>query len=409
MKKIIIVLLAVNFLILSAMTFNEVCSAGDGSMPRAIAACDDITAVFYISNGANPLLVSTDGTLWSKIDETTSFPFYNLWTAGNELYYSDLEFSNVIRYSNEQALISVCPAPGMGNPNNWGASHGCEYGGYLYVSWYNPMTGCEIWRTTSPAESTSSWTRIVSNGFGNASQNEAYLYSFNGELYAFAYPDKVFKSSDGVNFVPVADVPDRIPQYGNYACAALGSHLYYLSRDKNVYRTTDGSSWTKVFDHTLVPDPPYNQIIDVFSIVELNSRLYVSLTVWHSGSTFRSTLINSTNGVDWEIMRHPSLDRSRAKMGDEIYAGVMNGKLYVAVPPEYNNGLVILEGTPDGTPNGPFFLGGTPGLTSINWYWYDNAFDEFGFHVVTGNLGTNIMGGVAANTTNWNEMSLDVN
>ncbi len=129
---------------------------------------------------------------------------------------------------------------------------------------YTDTVGCEVWRTTG--DSSVTWTRVVSNGFGDAG-NVAVISTevFNGQLYAgtfnFTSGGEIWRSPSGAAGSWTQVNPDGFGNASNIIISALAvfnNYLYASTRATGgtgigiqVWRcqTCDGSDWNKVVDN----------------------------------------------------------------------------------------------------------------------------------------------------------------
>jgi hypothetical protein len=92
---------------------------------------------------------------------------------------------------------------GFGSRNNDVIAAFLEFGGWLYASTHNPVTGGELWRSQDGQQ----WAKVVDGGFGHAENIElSFLQKHQNQLWtspraARGQLPQVWKSSDGVNFV----------------------------------------------------------------------------------------------------------------------------------------------------------------------------------------------------------------
>ena len=107
---------------------------------------------------------------------------------------------------------------GFGDENNWDASVLIPFNGYLYAGTFNPLKGCEIYRTKNGED----WEPVVGggseyidrvgrknfNGFGNANNKAAWTaIKFNDELYfgTMNWVDgcEIYKTKNGTDWEAV--------------------------------------------------------------------------------------------------------------------------------------------------------------------------------------------------------------
>jgi sugar lactone lactonase YvrE len=144
---------------------------------------------------------------------------------------------------------------GFGDANNGEVFRLVVFNGQLYAStWsYAEGRGAEIWR--SPTGNAGSWSRVVTNGFGD-SANEAIISfeTFGGQFYAGTVNSvtggQIWRSADGVSWSQVN--PAGFGLSSNWAISALAAfdgNLYASTRDGGqVWRcqVCDGSDWQRM-------------------------------------------------------------------------------------------------------------------------------------------------------------------
>ena len=158
---------------------------------------------------------------------------------------------------------------GLGDPSNTAGLTMEAFDGALYAGSYSfdentgKPTGCEVWRTTDG----STWTRVVTDGFGNANCFAAgALAGFNGHLYAGLgiwdpntrnyEPGQIWRCSATSACDEASDWSQVMANgFGKPQNNTIGSlwvfmdHLYaYVSNPEGleVWRTADGTQWEQV-------------------------------------------------------------------------------------------------------------------------------------------------------------------
>ncbi len=243
---------------------------------------------------------------------------------------------------------------GFGDPTNGEVFHLIEFGSQLYASvWsYTRTHGAEIWRSTSG--NTNDWTRVVTNGFGNA--NNMVIHSlevFSGSLYAGTYGynfwgppytssgGEVWRTSDGLTWVKVS--ASGFGDLNNYAFSALAAYKGFLyvgamnmNADNQIWRCQlcDGSDWQKVIDHGLGQS-------STEALFVANSWLYYTLADYVNGlKVFRTS-----NGVDWESAALNGFGNSNnVQIHWDHPAGIFNDRLYLGTW-NWRNGTQIWKKT----------------------------------------------------------------
>jgi hypothetical protein len=148
---------------------------------------------------------------------------------------------------------------GFGVAENFAIDHLIEFKGQIYAGTVNSAGG-EVWRSSSG--DSLDWTRVVSHGFGDAANVEVFRFAvFDGMLYAatWSYLDhgtEIWRSGSGDS-----DDWTRVVSDGFDGDAANGAALSFETYNGflyagtanwnsggEVWRTADGTLWTKVND-----------------------------------------------------------------------------------------------------------------------------------------------------------------
>ena len=224
---------------------------------------------------------------------------------------------------------------GFGDATNGEVVRFASFAGQLYAStWsYTTAHGSEIWR--SPSGNTGSWTRAMTNGFGDNS-NEAVLSFevFGDRLYAGTLNStsggEVWRSSDGLNWSQVNS--DGFGLSSNWAVSALAAFdgwLYASLRSSgDVWRcqTCDGSDWQRI-------------VVAGFGNAETNKSsaletaggalFYVAgnystgLEVWRTQDGLTWEMVGSA-GLGDSNNRSPFWDNSVLGSGSALWVGTWN-------------------------------------------------------------------------------------
>lgn len=188
---------------------------------------------------------------------------------------------------------------------NLGIDSLLEFEGQLYASTWHETAGGEIWRSADGL----SWTRVVSQGFGNAANAEVFeLAVFSDTLYASANPLEIDElegpviwrsnSGDAGSWARVdnagfdGDVSDAsvldFTVYDGHFYAAMGNWV----SGGQVWRTADGLSWAQVnADGFGTTD---NKIVS--SLAEYNNSLFAAI---HNESGAQIWRCQACDGSDW--------------------------------------------------------------------------------------------------------------
>jgi len=214
----------------------------------------------------------------------------------------------------------------------------------LYASTWSYTTdhGAEIWRSSTGISG--DWTRVVTNGFGDANNQVVAMDVFNGYLYAGTYNwnytaitstgGEVWRTNDGITWTQVNT--DGFGTVNNNAVSALvsfngylyASTVYYPGAGVQVWRcqVCDNSDWTKVVDNGFG-----NANTRGMNALEvLNSHLYFVV----GNSTTGMEVWRTADGTNWEQMGFagfgdsnnytPYWDNSVAVFNNRLFIGTCN-------------------------------------------------------------------------------------
>lgn len=192
-------------------------------------------------NGAQ-LWRTTDGLTWTSVitngfGNSANVGIDHLLEFNNQLYAgtwaNEVNGGEIWRSSDGLNWTRVVNQ-GFGDPTNGEVMRFGVFDGQLYAGTWSWTTthGTEIWR--SATGNANDWTRVVSNGFGDA-DNIAILTmkEFNGALYVSTYSGKnspngadIWRTTDGIIWTPV--ITDGFNYTGTYTINALESFGGYL-------------------------------------------------------------------------------------------------------------------------------------------------------------------------------------
>jgi PKD repeat protein len=243
---------------------------------------------------------------------------------------------------------------GFGVPTNGEVFRFAVFDDTLYATTWSYTTdhGAEIWRSRTGIAG--DWTRVVTNGFGNA-PNIGMLSSevFNGYLYVGTYNlvqtttpytstgAEVWRTNDGSTWTQVnTDGFDTVNNYAVSSLAAFGDYLYagtiyWTGAGNQVWRcqVCDGSDWTKVVDN---------------GFGNINARGYHALIVF--GNHLYSVMANRTTGLEvWRTADGTNWEQvGFAGFGDSNNIGtywgnsvaIYNNRLYIGTWNDANGGEV---------------------------------------------------------------------
>jgi len=147
---------------------------------------------------------------------------------------------------------------GFGNRENSYVLALAPFGGYLYASVYNWVSGssAQLWRRSA----TGNWAAVMTNGFGVADNSYIdHLFTFNNQLYAGtcneANGGEVWRSSNGTTWTRVVNRgfgdPNnaevfRFVRFNNQLYASVWS--YTTTHGLEIWRSSTGNSgsWSRV-------------------------------------------------------------------------------------------------------------------------------------------------------------------
>jgi len=245
---------------------------------------------------------------------------------------------------------------GFGVPTNGDVFRFAVFNDTLYAATWSYTTdhGAEIWRSSTGISG--DWTRVVTNGFGDASNPAVLSFeSFNGYLYAGTCNwNSTTRTSTGgtVWRSPTGDAGTWAPVSTNgfgaasnmwvSSLAAFNGYLYAGTYGPSgvgseIWRcqVCDGSDWTKVVDNGFGnSDNRGGNALEVF-----NGYLYASTTNSATGmEVWRS---NTGNSGDWTQVAFAGFGDSNNPNGYYDNAmTVFNSRLYIGTWNDANGGEV---------------------------------------------------------------------
>ena len=300
--------------------------------------------VFY--NVGIDHLLEFNGKLYAGVWNSTPNPPYT--DTGGEIWRSS-------NGTNWEAVMQG----GFGDRYNGEVMRLATFNGQLYAgTWsYTTTHGAEIWR--SDTGDLGSWSRVVSNGLGDAS-NEAVLTmeEFNGALYAGTYswgdvPNgaDIWRTTDGLNWTAV--ITNGFGYTGTYAVSSLepfGDYLYagIGRRDPSTWSNPGGQIW-RCSQASGCDEPadwqevtggwakPENYSID--SLLAFDGYLYAVASNYTTGVEVWRT----ADGTTWEQVGFAGLgDSNNSAPYWDNSAAVFNNRLYIGTTNWANGGEVWL-------------------------------------------------------------------
>jgi streptogramin lyase len=231
---------------------------------------------------------------------------------------------------------------GFGDPTNGQIVRFAVFSDTLYASTasYTTTHGTEIWRSTSG--DTGDWTRVVANGFGDASNWSAVsLEAFNGHLYAGTENDntgaEAWRTDDGTTWLQVNADGFGDPANWSITLEAFDDYLYagtynYWDSDNpgaELWRCQqcDGSDWYQIPIAKGFGDTENRAIrsLAVFdgALYALTYNFTTGMQVWRSidGAYWEQV---GPDGLGDSNNYSPHLDNSVAVFDDHLFVGTRN-------------------------------------------------------------------------------------
>jgi len=212
----------------------------------------------------------------SAIDALQSF--------GGSLYASTEHSEGARLWRLQASTWTEVMSGGFGNAGNYAIDHLLGYGGMLYAATWNEQTGGEIWRSANG----DTWEQVVTGGFGDPSQAEIFrLAIFKGAIYAgtLSYAEdkgaQIWRSATGNRGSWTRVVNNGFGDPGNAAILCLqefNGYLYAgtgnLTTGGEVWRSADGSRWSQ--ENLDGFGSSCSQFVSALAV--FNNRLYASVT-----------------------------------------------------------------------------------------------------------------------------------
>jgi len=222
---------------------------------------------------------------------------------------------------------------GFGSVNNGAVDHLITFDGQLYAGTENPTDGGEVWRSPNGTD----WTRVVSGGFGNLDQAEVIrLAVFGGKLYASTWSydseqgTEIWRSDSGDAGSWSRVVSDGFGDDWNASVPAFevfGAQLYAATQNvvgqltvthgAEVWRSATGSDWSRVAMGGFGDLNNYG----ISALAAFNDYLYAStLTTQNGAEVWRC---QTCSGGDWTrvVSNGFGNPQTRGMSSLEVYAG----------------------------------------------------------------------------------------
>ena len=299
----------------------------------------------YYNVGINHL-VEFNGKLYAGVWNSTPNPPYT--DTGGEIW----------RSSNGTTWELVMQG-GFGDRYNGEVVRLAVFNNQIYATtWsYASTHGAEIWRSSTG--DSGSWTQVVSNGLGDANNVAGLtMEAFNGALYAGTYSNigpgldgaDVWRSTDGSTWTAV--ITNGFGYTGTYAVsslAAFGGYLYAgtgrydLATQSypggQIWRCSGASGCDESADWNVVIADGFGGVArNISSLAVFGDRLYAigshpdGLGVWRTA-----------NGIAWEQVGFAGFgDSNNASTYWDNATAVFNNRLYIGTTNWANGGEVWL-------------------------------------------------------------------
>ncbi len=213
---------------------------------------------------------TTNGATWNRVSEpgfsnafgSTNSMVWDFATFGDQLYAtaaSDGNGRGQLWRTEDGSTWSQIVNAGFGDSDDTGVRALAAWGDMFYACTYNPVSGAEIWRSSTGDSGT--WSRVVSGGNGNSANYICTGFQeFNGYLNTALENEstgaQVWRTADGSTWSPV--VVDGFGDANNYqtgGLAVLGGYLYVgtcnYATPAQLWRSQDGTHWEPVFKNGL--------------------------------------------------------------------------------------------------------------------------------------------------------------
>ncbi len=212
--------------------------------------------------------------------------------------------AQVWRMANDGQWSAVTTA-GFGDARNVGVDQLFRFGGQLYAGTWNEDGGGEVWRSSNGSD----WNRVVAAGFGDPTNGEVFRFAeFNSQIYAttWSYTDahggEIWRSSTGNAGEWTRVVSNGFGDAHNSAVvgtAAFNNYFYAGTRNGftggEVWRSSDGADWSQV--NTDGFGDPQNTAVS--ALAAFDGYLYAA-TEHASGSGAQVWRCQLCDGTDWQ-------------------------------------------------------------------------------------------------------------
>ncbi len=263
------------------------------------------------------------------------------WDTGGEIWRMSSPWTAVI-------------TGGLGYTYNVGIDHLVEFKSYLYAgTWADPTNGGEVWRNDGL-----NWTRVVSQGFGDQTNAEVFRFAvFSDTLYAstWSYTDthgtEIWRSGSGNVGDWTRVVTNGFGDADNECATALEVFNGYLyagtwadeTNGGEVWRSGDGLNWTRVVSQGF--GDTNNEAIASFAV--FNDYLYAGTRNDSTGGqVWRCSVTSGCNeNSDWgQVIGDGFGDANNTR----AFALIVSGDYLYCVTWNFTTGAEVWR-TDDGT------------------------------------------------------------
>jgi sugar lactone lactonase YvrE len=225
-------------------------------MQGRIYVADNWGGRIQVFDAAGAYLTTLGGSWGSRSGDLRQAQGLALGSDGS-LYIADSLNHRIQRFTPGVFCWSQNNINGFGDPLNWWIAAMTEFNGNLFAGVHNLSgNGAQLWMS-APGQN---WTQLVADGFeDDRNYGISSMAVFQGQIFAGTENmsgTQVLKSSDGSNWVPAAEQGFGSPAsnlrvtamnvYDGSLYAAAGNWISLNSDGAQVWRTSDGFTWTNV-------------------------------------------------------------------------------------------------------------------------------------------------------------------
>lgn len=275
--------------------------AVDGS--GRVYVADDWNNRIQVFDSTGAYLTTIGGAWGSNTGQLRGPSGVAVDSAGN-VYVADRDNHRIQKFAPGVPGWKQVNINGFGDRNNWTANRMSVFGGYLYVSTDNEVTGGEVWRTTNGTE----WNQVDLDGFGIISNTGVRIGEvLNGYLYAGtknqATGGEIWRSIDGLNWTQVVSggfgdsnnyIVERVIVFSNTLYATTNNDV----TGAGVWKSSTGNpgSWTQCN----VDGFGDSNNTSLWAAAVFSDHLYVATAQW--GNTYTGVEVwrcAICDGSDW--------------------------------------------------------------------------------------------------------------